>query len=91
MDTTSTKEVAHGLTYSKIRNISVMIRPDTGAGELFIPLDWNNGSQAGWFFIAEAGDTGNIGMVRQTGGVFDNASYNSTSFNRGYIFIDYEA
>ena len=31
-----------------------------------------------------------IGLVRKTGGIFDSALYDSTSFNRGFIIIEFE-
>lgn len=88
MDTTASVNVAHGLTLSKIRTINVLIRDDSAAG--FYPIeiaDLTTGLADG---NCQANAT-NIVLARRTGGLFDSASYDSTSYNRGFITIYHEA
>jgi len=88
MDSTTNVNVAHGVAdYSKIRGVSVMIIDD---GESSLrPLNYvpnaSSGVQGG---INGIGST-NITLYRLTGGSFDGTGYDSTSFNRGYVLIDY--
>lgn len=81
MDSTSTLNVAHGLTLSKIRKVSVQIREDSAASQR--DLDYLD--TAGWF----TADSTYIALARYAAGVFDNTSYDSTSYNRGWILIWY--
>lgn len=87
MDTTSSKNVAHGLPdYKKIRSLTAIIRDDsdtvytsiTGADTLFP----NYGA-------LETNGSTNIALSRVNLGYFDSNSYDSTSFNRGWITIGY--
>jgi len=94
MDTTGSLPVPHGLTdVTKIRSISVMIRPDSGEIPLYLisKLDSIDPStlaiQGGVYRIGST----NIELVRLTGGQFDAAAYNATSYNRGWITIFYES
>lgn len=93
MDTTINVSVAHGLssTYLKIRSIDVIIRNDTNA---FLYSLFNTetisgtGVNQGWL----SGITStSVSLYRLTGGFFDSTSFDSTSFNRGWIIIRYEA
>lgn len=83
MDSTASVSVAHGLSQAKIRNISVLIINDTTSARL--PLCFNNGTQGGNYST----DATDVIMTRIASGPFDNANFDSTSFNRGYITIDY--
>jgi hypothetical protein len=88
MDTTESIEVAHGLTYGNIRSVQVVIRRDTNLDTR--PLDYRGyfGDNPGgaWYWNATI-----IKLGRYLGGNFDNADYNSTSYNRGWITIWYVA
>lgn len=86
MVSAGTKTVAHGLTMSSIRSISVAIRDDDVATAV-IPLDYavNTTETDGYFYA----DITNIGMGRRTGGTFDSVNYNATGYNRGWITIWY--
>jgi len=87
MDTTTGLNKNHGLTLGDIRSISVIIIDDTGAAS--IPLDYDlGGTGASGNYLATSTQ---IQLLRTTGGVFDNAGYNSTSYNRGWITIQYVA
>lgn len=89
MDTVANITVAHGIAdYTKIRDVSVMIRNDS------VTLQWKldagldvSGVQSGNIGVNNAGE---IALYRQTGSTFDNTSFDSTSFNRGWITILYE-
>lgn len=85
MNATSTVSIAHGLTMSSIRSVSVHILPDSGAN--LYPIDYMAfaGSPAGGYSIVAT----NVVLTRETGGSFDSTSFDSTSFNRGYITISY--
>lgn len=78
---------AHGIAdIKKIRSVDVQIINDN---ENYVMCLWftNMGGVAGQYSY----DTTDIIIDIQSGGVFDTALYSSTSVNRGYITIQYEA
>jgi len=85
MDADVFVQVAHGLTLSKIRGISALIRRDDDL--FYYDFMAFNGSGTGSHYI-NASDT-NINLYRHTSGTFDSTNYNSTSYNRGWITIQY--
>lgn len=88
MDTTDSVNVTHGLDVTKLRSVDVMLRHDNGVDlvnlervhaltfDLAGAVDWNS-----TLFV----------LTRKAGGTFDSTSYDSTSFNRGFILAWYEA
>jgi len=88
MDTTVTITVAHGLAdEQKIREMSCMIRND--AADTVFPLGGfftSGGQMSGG--VDGAGGT-NVTLSRDTSGQFDSPSFDSTSFNRGWLTIVY--
>ena len=95
MDTTGSVKVDHGLEYSDTwkgtRDVGIVIRNDadtiyyndtktnTGAAEM------TNVS------IAVSGITNKkVVLIRKTGGSFDSADFDSTSYNRGWVTVWYE-
>ena len=80
MDTTLSKNIPHSLStteWQTVRSLQVMIIDD-----LTSKYDSLNGYAGdGGFGV----DSTNIFLQRTTGGYFDNTSYDSTSFNRGFI------
>lgn len=87
MDSTTSVVVSHGLIHSKIRTINVVILLDNGHLENLSQgiSDTDMTMQGYW-------DTPNntqIRLKRLTGGYFDDVNHNSTSFNRGWITIEY--
>jgi hypothetical protein len=82
--------VNHGLDRATIRTIDVTIRNDSNSSTL--PLNALISHLTG---TVSGGVTGisasTIDLVRLTGGPFDTSSYDSTSFNRGWITIAYVA
>lgn len=90
MDADQFRSVAHGLpNYLKIRRVNITIIHDNGT--TYSPLDL---PQSGLNGTVEGGITNinsvNIDLYRFTTGQFDSVNYDSTSFNRGFITIEYE-
>lgn len=91
MDTTSTKNVNHGIADStKILWATAKIFGDVGSGVADTHLQTINASGT-----AEGAVTGwtssQINLFRVTGSNFDTALYDATSYNRGRLTIFYEA
>lgn len=87
MDTTVTKNVAHGLTFANIRSIRVLIRNDANTARYSF-TDINVGATT---YQAVTADATNISLFRESGGIYDSTNYDSTSYNRGWIIIEYTA
>lgn len=85
MDASNTKAVAHGLTLSKIRTIQIMVRDDAGTTQY--------SNEAGSLLSVWALSIGatDINLTHSdTGGAgFDSTNFNATSYNRGWVTIDY--
>lgn len=87
MDATITVNVAHGLTVTKIRTISVLIRGDNDTDyHDFASIENNALSSTNASITAQ---TTNVNITRSTSGPFDSTAYNLTSYNRGWITIQY--
>lgn len=93
MNTNGTLTVAHGVTLSKIRNVSASVIIDTGI-QIFPLTGYVNLTPGGSVFC----DASNVNLFRfsnaqaaYTGSLsaFQNASFSATSFNRGWITIEY--
>jgi hypothetical protein len=94
MDNVASVDVAHGLASSKkIRNVSVVVRSDSDNDyDLLNRFDSTSFIADGYVeWTYSSGGVANIRLRRRTGGYFDAANYSTTSFNRGYITILYEA
>jgi len=85
MDLTAALNVAHGLTHSNIRDISVLIREDSGSFTTQLLTVWNTIASDGKWSIGGTYVT----LSRTTGGVFDSALFSATSYNRGWVKIWY--
>ncbi len=72
--------VPYGIDPEKVRSVFISIRSD--AGTVFRDL-YISGHIVAWL------STG-IEISREAAGTFDSTSYDSTSFNRGWITIEYE-
>jgi hypothetical protein len=89
MDANSSLSVAHGITnFQDIIRVSVMIYTDAPV-TLEYPLDAVDSS------ISQFGGVGyinatNVILYRLTGGFFDSTSFDATSYNRGYMIIEYK-
>ena len=84
MDALEQTQVAHGLTLSKIVNVSGTITDDAGTYRYIL---------VGYYPTAPvyilAVDASYVYLKRQIGGAFDQTSYDSTGYNRGYIIVEY--
>lgn len=85
MDTTDSVAIAHGLTLSNIRRINGIIRRDDDS-TYYDGTYRGSSDEPGCRFFADAT---NINIGRYQTGFFDNSNFDSTSFNRGWIVIDY--
>jgi hypothetical protein len=89
MDATATLTLPHGLNYKKIRVIHVMVRTDDDV--TYDPLmrfdNATDGTVSGGHTLSGTTD---IALFRRNAGTFDNPTYDSTGFNRGWITITYE-
>jgi len=94
MDADATKQVTHGLDFTKIRSVSAVIRNDAGTGQFPVPSSLSTTGVAELFFannIVPVPITSTvIVLARLTGGGFDDTAFDSTSYNRGWITIVYE-
>lgn len=84
MDNSPVVTVNHGLTSTNIRSVDAMIRDDSGIWKPLTTGSPTNGSIG-------ANGTTQVALSRTAGGIFDNTSYDSTSYNRGWITITYIA
>lgn len=83
-----TKAVAHGVTFTKIRSVFAIIIDDLSS--IYVPLLGVNSA----FVIGGAVefiDSTNVNLRRNSSGAFNSNNYDSTSFNRGFLLIEYEA
>jgi len=81
---------AHGIAdHKKIRMVSYVIRDDNDVNYYTGPTKGGNDgdSDAGFDQI----DSTNIQIWRETGGLFNDAAFNATSYNRGWITVWYES
>lgn len=87
MDANSGVNVAHGLVdHKQIRSIFVVIRNDADMSYENLSQVAVAGSISGAAF---SWDATNILLSRTTSGGFDGPNYDSTSYNRGYVYIVY--
>jgi len=83
MDVSAIIEIAHGVTLSSIRSVDVWIQGDAGTNTGGALLGDNAGS------ARINSSTTHIELTRTGSGLFDNAAFDSTSYNRGWITIRY--
>jgi hypothetical protein len=90
MDSTANISVAHGIAdFTKIRSVDVYIIDD-GATNIY-PLNMafkQNPTPDVQGTVGSINST-DVVMYRLTGGTFDMANFDSTSYNRGWIHITY--
>lgn len=85
MDANASIAVAHGLTLSKIKSVSVMVRND--ADDAYYQLCGFDGATLPAYQTAI--DATNINVTRKTSDTFDSTDFDSTSYNRGWVTIIY--
>lgn len=88
MDTTSDVTVAHGLDFTKIVAVTVLIQSDFETGRTLLNRGVNFSDTTPQGYI-ESIVSLNVTLTRLTGGFFDATAYDATSFNRGWIVITY--
>lgn len=98
MDTTASITLTlTGINTTKIRTISVGIRADASGPILpsaFYQLPFFDGSnllQAAFSAASISGSDTLLTLRRTASGAFDSTDFDDTSYNRGWIIIDYEA
>jgi hypothetical protein len=84
MDSTFEIDVVHGLTLAKIRSMTVLIRND--ADTSYTNID---GGVATGGITGIGADSTEITLSRTNSGSYDTSFYSSTSYNRGWITIQY--
>ena len=85
MSATTSINKAHGMSAQNIRGVDIIIRHDNGTNLYSI---YSAGGTGDGRYVLDATD---IAIFRTAGGAFNNNSFDSTSFNRGWITIVYEA
>ena len=81
MDTTGGVVIPHNiLSFSSIKGISAIVRNDTGNF-------WYEFGQSGSMYIDDTQSA--VVLTRNAGGTFDDILFDSVSYNRGYITIQY--
>jgi hypothetical protein len=85
MDSTDSVSVAHGLTLTKIRHASAMIRGD--GDNNYFPIAATPVASLGAYI--ELIDSTEIIISRTANSFFDSTAFDSTSYNRGWIMIWY--
>ena len=90
MDTDGTLDVTHSLDtlWLYIKSVTVAIRPDSGVTQTLAFFAGRvSQASAGYSLNIIDIDATDISLARETGGAFDNTSYNDTSYNRGWITL----
>ena len=85
MDTTGTLNVAHGLDWTKIRSVDIIIRDDANTFHFPINYDVTSARVGGSYYISPT----NIVLVRFNLAYFDGAGFSSTPYNRGWVTVKY--
>lgn len=83
MTATLVVNIAHGLTLDKIRGISATVRND--ASSTFYDFSTSDASTNSYMST----NITNVSMKRTPTGLFDTTEFDATSFNRGWITIQY--
>ncbi len=79
----------HGITLSKIRSVTAMIRNDAGTAHYVLDGVANDPGAAPLGGVQNI--TTNILLIRTAGGQFDDVDFDSIPYNRGWVMIMYEA
>ena len=85
MDTDTFTVINHGVDYSKIRSVSVVIRDDANTNYYTVLQGAATGASA---WIAQISST-QVTLEREPAGDYDNTGFDSTSYNRGWVTIGY--
>lgn len=82
--------VAHGLTYAQIVAVRATIRNDTDSDRNQAHASRLAGGASYPDLMVWDWDNTNVVLARRTGGDFDGLNYDSTSYNRGWVIIEYK-
>lgn len=85
MDTVVSVNVANSLTAANIRSCNVSILSDDSSTKTMFPSSSDTATSVEKVEI----ESGKVVLYRATSGNFDNTNYNATSFNRGWVTIQY--
>jgi len=85
MNASQSVSVSHGLTLAKIRGISAVVRDDSDS--FYYDFMRINSTETSQHHMAANSIT--IDLFRGNGGGFDGVGFDATSFNRGWITIQY--
>lgn len=85
MDYSATEFVDHGLTYSKIVAVNIIVRNDADTVRIPLNCSPNTTYTETSFNILST----QIRMDRKDSGYFDGVDFNDTSINRGWVIIHY--
>lgn len=85
MDSIDHLDLTHGLTLSKIRNVSVSIIND--AETYLYAIEYISSANSGGYWRTSATE---VEVIRLGSGFFDSTDFNDGAINRGYITILYE-
>lgn len=80
-----------GVTLSMIRDVSVIIRNDSGGTDAIYDLRRSDSTGVSQGSIGSITTAGGFQLNRVTGGIFDSAFFDATSYNRGWVTIKYIA
>jgi len=93
MNTTPSVTIETGVDYDKIIGATALIRDNTGNNRYMINLFGDSADptllSGGVGTISAAGGAGKVDLRRRLNGSFDSGSFDSTSYNRGFITIRY--
>lgn len=88
MQTTSTLDIAHGITLGNVISVVGNIRNDANNIRYGISQGANTGAGQPDLFIFRI-DSANVRLQRNSTGQFNDASFSGTGFNRGILQITY--
>ena len=88
MDTTTSKAIAHGLNLTQIVAVRAMVRNDADDAR-YMAQGYDQVTGTDTHLAVMATGAGNVNLQRYATGFFDSTDFNATSYNRGWVVIDY--
>lgn len=90
MNSVGAINVAHGLDHKKVLAISLIVRNDADSTRYMgAPQGFDDVSSEELDLRIFAIDSTNVQLSRQLNGFFDSVNFETTSYNRGWLIIDY--
>ena len=91
MDTTSSLNIAHGFNdRNQILSVIFVIRNDADSQSFTVHYNQSVGGDSQRVLNISTITNIEIDISRITGSTFDSVNFNSTSYNRGWIYISYK-